>query len=99
MNHGIGADAKTDEYEPVKTPPVIVKSDALSIKNTVKDSIKTRKIAFWAADGVNGNSVSEMKKVLTNVGATVKLIAPKLGFVKTANQKSLSVDSLFLTDA
>lgn len=98
MNHGIGTDAKPDEYEPVKTPPVIVKSDALSMKNTAKDSIKTRKISFWVADGVNGNSVSEMKKVLTNVRATVKLIALKLGSVKTANQKSLSVDSLFLTD-
>ncbi len=99
MNHGVGADDKTGEYEPVKTPPVLVKSDALSMQNTPKDSIKTRKIAFLVADGVDDNSVSKMKSVLTKAGATVKLIAPKLGAVKTANQKSLSVDGSFLTEA
>jgi catalase len=99
MNFGIGADANQDEYEPVKTKPVIEKSEALSMQNTIKDSIKTRRIAFLVADGVDGDSVSEMKTALMNEGAIVRLIAPKLGFVQTNGQDSLSIDGSFLTDA
>ncbi len=99
MNHGIGADANPDEFEPVKTKSLIKKSEALSMQNTPKDSIKTRKIAFLVADGVDGDSVSEMKSTLINEGATVKLIAAKLGYVQTNNKESLSVNGSFLTEA
>jgi catalase len=99
MNHGVGADVNAEEYEPVKTATTLEKSEALSMENTKKDSIKTRKIAFLVADGVDEDSVLEMKTALKNQGATVKCIAPKLGFIKTNNQKLLSVDGSFLTEA
>jgi catalase len=99
MNFGIGADANPDEYEPIKTKPVIEKSAALSMQNTIKDSIKTRRIAFLVADGVDGDSVSKMKTALINEGATVRLIAPKLGSVQTNKKANLPIDGSFLTDA
>ena len=99
MNSGVPADAKEKEYEPVKTKPVIDKSPALSMKDTIKDSVKTRKIAFLIGNGVDDNSIAKMKAALEKEGATVKLIAPKLGVVKTAKGAQLIVGGSFLTDA
>lgn len=99
MNFGVPADANEKDYEPVKTKPVIDKSPALSMKDTIKNSIKTRKIAFLIGKGVDDNSVAKMKTALEKEGATVKLIAPKLGAVKTAKEQQLTVGGSFLTDA
>ena len=99
MNFGVPADANAKEYEPVKIKPVIDKSPALSMQDTIKNSIKTRKIAFLIGNGVDDNSVAKMKAALEKEGATVKLIAPKLGAVKTAKGEKLTVGGSFLTDA
>ena len=99
MNFGVPADANAKEYEPVKIKQVIDKSPALSMKDTIKNSIKTRKIAFLIGNGVDDNSVAKMKAALEKEGATVKLIAPKLGAVKTAKGEKLTVGGSFLTDA
>ncbi len=99
MNFGVPADANAKEYEPVKTKPVIDKSPALSMKDTIKNFIKTRKIAFLIGNGVDDNSVAKMKAALEKEGVTVKLIASKLGAVKTAKGEHLTVGGSFLTDA
>ena len=99
MNFGVPADANAKEYEPVKIKPVIDKSPALSMQDTIKNSIKTRKIAILIGNGVDDNSVAKMKAALEKEGATVKLIAPKLGAVKTAKGEKLTVGGSFLTDA
>ncbi len=100
MNHGVGADADDKKYEPVKAAPVIEKSVALSMEGTIKNSIRTRKIAFLAADGVNEADVASMKTALEAAGATVKLIAPTLGIIKTAGRAvQLTADASFLTQA
>ncbi len=99
MNHGFPADANPDDYQPVKAKSVIDKSEALSMKNTIKDSIETRRIAVLAADGVDGNALNAMKKSLEAEGAMVKVIAPKLGFIKDAANGEIKVDESFLTAA
>ena len=75
------------------------KSDALSMKNTEKSSIATRMIAFLAADGVDENSLNNMKNALESEGAMVKIIAPKLGKIQGINGKEIKVDKSFLTAA
>ena len=63
--------------------------------NTVKNTIKTRRIAILAADGVDGQTLSAMKNELLKAGATTKLIAPKLGFIKSADGNTMKVDEAF----
>ena len=46
---------------------------------TVKDSVKTRKIAVLAADGVDEAALNAMKQALEAAGASIKVIAPHLG--------------------
>lgn len=97
INHGVPADADKKKYEPTKTKPIIDKSPALSMANTIKDTIVTRKVAVLAADGVDDVSLDTVKKVLEKEGAKVELIAPKLGELSTAKKKSLVIDHSFLT--
>lgn len=99
INHQYGADANPDDFQPVKTNPKFKNSPALSMANTIKDTIKTRQIAFLAADGVDADSLSSMKKSLEDKGAMVKIIAPHGGFITGSNGKKIKVDKSFLAFA
>ena len=99
INHSIPADADPQSYQPVSMPGSISASPALSMAGTVKDSIKTRKIAFLLADGVDGAAVKVMQKALIDEGAVVELIAPRLGQVVAADGSAVPVDKSFLTTA
>ena len=98
MNHGVSADANEKE-EPVKVKSELDKSPALSMEGTIKNTIKTRKVAFLAANGVKNESLNKMKKALVDKGAIVKLISLKLGTITSDDGNKLTVDGSFLTDA
>jgi len=99
MNHGVSADADVKDTEPIYVKPVIDKSEALSMEGTIKDTIKTRKVAFLVANGVNDESLNIMKKALVAKGAMVKLISLKQGTITTEGGNKITVDGSFLTDA
>ncbi|RYG20315.1 MAG: catalase HPII, partial [Chitinophagaceae bacterium] len=98
--HGVGADAENSQ-EPIKKESSIKKSKPLSmVENpTVTNTIATRQIAFLCADGVNENSVNNMKKALETAGAKVHIIAPHLGTIKTEGGTDLAVDQTYLMAA
>ena len=54
--------------------PTLERSPALSMANTVKEGIATRKVAILAADGVDDAAVAGMKKALTAAGAQAKMV-------------------------
>jgi len=97
MNRSFGADTNPKSVQPKKVKSSIEKSEALSMENTVKNSIKTRKIAALIADGFDGDALDAMKKALEAKGAMLKTIAPKLGAIKSSNGKETTADFSFLT--
>ncbi|MBA3830707.1 MAG: catalase [Chthoniobacterales bacterium] len=98
INMDVGADAgKETETKPVKKPAP--PSPALSMANTIKDTIKSRKIAFLAGDGVDEASVTAMKEALTSQGAKVAIIAPHGGFIKGSDGSDIAVDLSLLNVA
>ena len=97
INRSIPADADPADYQPIKVDLKLEKSAALSMENTIKNTIKTRQIAILAADGVDESALNQMKKTLAAEGAVAKVIAPKLGFVKGSKGKDVKVDMSFLT--
>jgi len=99
INHSFGADADPKKCQPVQLKQTIEKSEALSIEKTRKDSIKTRQIAILIADGIDEKAVNTMKHALTAQGASIKLIAPKLGTIQGIYGGSLKADQSFLTAA
>ena len=99
INHSVPADGKQADFEPISVKSTLEKSAALSMANTVKDTIKTRKVAFLVADGVDSKSLDTVKKALLAAGGVVEIIAPKLGTVKGSDGTKFPVDQSFLTAA
>ncbi|MBC9932327.1 catalase [Chitinophaga qingshengii] len=99
INRSIPADGDPAQYQPHTVKQPVEKSAALSMANTVKDTIKTRIVAFLVADGVNSTEVTGMKEALLKAGAQVQLIAPHLGSVKTVGSSDVQADQSLLTAA
>jgi catalase len=97
LNMNIPADGNPKQFQPKRNDKEIGTSPVLSMANTVKDSVKTRKVAVLAADGFDAVSLAAMKKALTNAGAQVKIVAPRLGSLKGANGEDVKIDFSLLT--
>jgi catalase len=96
LNHSIPADGNPKNYQPIEVKQRIDKSNALSMANTIKNTIKTRQIAILAANGVDDASLTSIKKALEAEGAQVKIIAPGLGMIKGTTGQTIKVDQSFL---
>ncbi len=96
MNHSIPADGDPKKFQPTKVKSSIERSEALSMANTIKNTIKSRQIAFLITDGVDASAIDIMRSSLEAGGARVKLIAPRLGSVKST-KGDIAVDMSFLT--
>jgi catalase len=99
LNQSIPADGKPERFQPKKPTNSAEKSEALSMENTVKDTIRTRKIAILAANGFDDASLSSMKKALVSAGGMPKIVSPKLGNIIGAQGTELQVDFSLLTTA
>jgi catalase len=98
INHSVPADADPAQYEPFPPKePVPDISLALSMANTAKDSIRTRKIALLAADGVDAASLTGMKSALEAEGAIAEVVAPHLGAIVAEDNTLIPVVKSFLT--
>jgi catalase len=97
LNMSVPADADIDRLQPKPIKKPIGHSPALSMANTVKDSIRTRRVAILAAEGVDEAAVSKMKQALAAAGAQAKVVAPRLGSLKSANGSQVHIDFSLLT--
>ncbi len=82
-----------DGKEDTRTAPEV------SMANTVKTTVKGRRIAVLAADGVNGGELKAVKSALVAAGAHPEIIAQFLGDVATSEGEALKVDKSLLTVA
>ena len=97
LNKSIPADGNPKKFQPKPNNKEMGTSPALSMANTIKNSVKTRKVAVLAADGFDDAALATMKKALTNAGAQAKIVAPRLGFLKGASGEEVKIDFSFLT--
>jgi catalase len=74
-------------------------SSALSIEKMPKDSIKSRRVAILAADGVNGDELMTVKEALAKAGAHAKIVSKHGGKIKSADGQELDAEMTFLTAA
>lgn len=99
INHSIPADGNPKKFQPVHVESRIKKSAALSMANTIKDTIRTRKIAILAADGVDDKALTAVKNALKAEGAVAEVIAPRLGVITAENGAKIPVDKGLFTVA
>jgi catalase len=74
----------------------VERSEALSMANTIKDTVKTRKIAILAANGVDAAQLTAMKTALTEAGAISELVSP-LPLVQASDGTQMKADRTLLT--
>lgn len=79
---------------PVVAAPVqkMKTSPALQIIGKMKDTLLGRAIGILIADGSDGAVIRKIKKAATDAGATVKIVAPKVGGAKLADGSMLPAD-------
>jgi len=79
---------------PVPAAPVqeMAPSPALQIIGKMKATLMGRAIGILIADGSDGTVIEKIKKAATDAGATVKIIAPKVGGAKLAAGSILAAD-------
>ncbi len=89
---GLGFDKMPDA--PVAAAPVrtMAPSPALQLIGKMKDTLMGRAIGILIADGSNGAAIKKIKKAATDAGASVKIIAPKVGGAKLADGSMLAAD-------
>ncbi|MET0514793.1 MAG: catalase [Nitrospiraceae bacterium] len=97
LNMSVPADGNSKSFQPKPRADTLERSPALSMANTVKDGIATRKIAILAADGVDEAAISSMKKALQAAGAQAMIVAPRLGTVMGLKGGQVPVDFSLLT--
>jgi catalase len=97
LNMSIPADGDPRKFQPKRLTQEITASAALSMANTPKDTIKTRKIAFLAADGFDDADLLDMKGALMTAGALCMTVAPRLGVLTGAGGEQVKADFSFLT--
>ena len=95
----IPADDDPADHHSFKAKLSLEASKAVSMANTVKDTVKSRRIAILTADGENDEAFTVVKKTLCELDTVVKIIAPKHGFVKTAGGDEYPVCDSLLTAA
>jgi catalase len=67
-------------------------SPALQIIGKMKDTLMGRAVGILIANGSDGAIVEKIRKAATNAGATVKIVAPKVGGVELADGSKLAAD-------
>ena len=95
LNHSIPADTDPQSVQPYDQPMSLERSAALSMENTIKDSIKTRCVAILVTDEGADEAV-ELRRSLEQNGAAVKIIAPVKRDLGKGNRK-LPVDHTLMT--
>jgi catalase len=97
LNQNVPADADTEKYVSIVNEGSLGKSAALSMMNTAKDSISTRKIAILVADGADEEGIALVQEALSKQGASSDVIAARAGFVSGRSDTNILVHKSFLT--
>jgi catalase len=97
INHSFPADADPKDFQSKEFEMTLKKSDKLSMANTIKDSIKTRKIAFLIANGVDAKSINMFTTKLKSEGAVVQLIANNMAPVVADDKTVFTPDHSLLS--
>lgn len=99
INHSFPADANPADYQSREFEMTLKKSDKLSMANTIKDTIKTRQIAFLIANGVEAASTNNLTAKLKAAGTTVHFVANSMAPVIADDKTALMPDHSLLSTA
>jgi catalase len=97
INHHVPADAAPESFAPRPGRKPVERSPALSMADTVKDTVRSRRVSILVADGVHAESLRSVRQVILSHGALPLLVAPRLGPVVDSNGDAHWVEQSLLT--
>jgi catalase len=82
---------------PSAPPPAVAVKDweispSLQIIGKMKDTLAGRCVGILINDGSDGKTIAAIKKAVVGAGATVKIVAPKVGGTKLADGSAIAAD-------
>ena len=89
---GLGLETVPTAPKPAAPVQKLKPSPALQIIGKMKDTLEGRAIGILIADGSDDDLIKKIKKAAIEAGATVKIIAPKVGGAKLAGGSMMSAD-------
>ncbi|MDP4073337.1 catalase [Acidovorax sp. A1169] len=89
---GLGMDALPPAPATAVQPQDLPLSPALRIIDRMKPTLEGRCVGLLVDDGSNAKSVAAFKKAVEKAGATVKIVAPKVGGAKMDDGSRLPAD-------
>ena len=89
---GLGLETVPTAPKPAAPVQKLKPSPALQIIGKMKDTLAGRAIGILIADGSDGDLIKKIKRAAIEAGATVKIIAPKVGGAKLAGGSMMSAD-------
>jgi catalase len=89
---GLGFNKMPDAPKAAVSVQQMEPSPALQIIGKMKDTLKGRAVGILITDGSDGAVIKKIKKAATDAGASVKIVAPKVGGAKLADGTMLAAD-------
>jgi catalase len=89
---GLGMDALPPAPPAAVPPQDLPPSPALQLIGKMKPTLQGRAIGILIHDGSDAATVKALQKAARDAGATVKIVAPKLGGAKLSDGKKLAAD-------
>ncbi len=89
---GLGFDKLPDAPAAAVAVQNMKPSPALQVIGKMKDTLMGRAIGILIADGSDGAAIKKLRKAASEAGASVKIVAPKVGGAKLADGSMLPVD-------
>lgn len=89
---GLGLDAMPPEAPTTVPAEDRPNSPALQIIGKMKNTLEGRCVGILVNDGSDGKSINALRKASVAAGASVKIVAPKIGGAKLADGTHLSAD-------
>jgi len=98
LNQSVPADGDVAKFQPKQVKKDLQPSPELSIvRSTRNDTIQTRKIAILTADGCDDNDLNQVLAALIAGGAQAKIVAPRLGYLRTKQGNNVKIHCSLLT--
>ena len=88
----LGMEGQADVIKPARAPIDMELSPTLSLIKKAEPTLMGRKVAALVTDGVDEGLLGSLRAAVEKAGATLAVVAPKIGGVKTAKGKKLPAD-------
>lgn len=92
VEQALGMEGMADSITPAQDPIDMALSPTLSLIKKAKPTLKGRKVGALVTDGVDEGVLDTLRKAVEKEGATLAIVAPKIGGVKSARGKKIAAD-------